>query len=225
MENIDNIKVDLAPDASQKEKYKFKVVVVGDSGVGKTNLIKRFVTDVFKSDSKATVGVEFMSKSYLINDEVFKVEIWDTAGQERYKSMTKAYYKGAMGALVVYDITSEKSYESIEKWIGEIKAIANKNISINIIGNKCDLGEHRKVDTQTALSKSQQLNCAFLETSAKDATNVKQAFYHLLREMYTTVQPKISQEEASAISEGSHINTGEKVKVSENKPKDKVGCC
>ena len=95
-----SVKIEIAPDSTAKEKYKFKVVVVGDSGVGKTNLIQRFVSDTFNSESKATIGVEFLNKTFLINDEVYKIEIWDTAGQERYKSMTSAYYKGAMGALI-----------------------------------------------------------------------------------------------------------------------------
>ena len=100
-----------------KEDYKLKLVVVGDSGVGKTNLIKRFVNNSFNSNSKATVGVEFLAKSFKINNQIFKIEIWDTAGQERYKSITAAYYKGAKGALVVYDITSKISFENIDKWM------------------------------------------------------------------------------------------------------------
>ena len=137
----EKIDIQIADNNNSKEEYKFKVVVVGDSGVGKTNLIKRFVTDTFAKDSKATVGVEFMSKTYIINKEIFKIEIWDTAGQERYKSITAAYYKGAKGAMIVYDVTNQNTFDNVNKWCQEIKDKASKNINLMMIGNKTDLKE------------------------------------------------------------------------------------
>ena len=138
--SADDIKIEEVT-SDVKEDYKLKVVVVGDSGVGKTNLIKRFVQNQFSANTKATVGVEFLSKSYKINDQVFKIELWDTAGQERYKSITAAYYKGAKGALVVYDVTSKTTFENIDKWMSEIKEKASPDMKVMIVGNKIDLKE------------------------------------------------------------------------------------
>ena len=129
--NKDEIKIEEVTSDELREDYKLKVVIVGDSGVGKSNLIKRFTTNEFNENSKATVGVEFLSKSYKINDKIFKIEMWDTAGQERYKSITAAYYKGAKGALLVYDTTSAQSFENIDKWLSEIKEKTNKDIKLN----------------------------------------------------------------------------------------------
>ena len=108
--NKDEIIIEEVESGQSLEDYKLKIVIVGDSGVGKSNLIKRFTSNEFNENTKATVGVEFYSKSYKINDKVFKIEMWDTAGQERYKSITTAYYRGAKGALLVYDTTSAQSF-------------------------------------------------------------------------------------------------------------------
>ena len=183
-----NITIEVAPNNNVKEEYKLKVVVVGDSGVGKTNLIKRFINDTFNKDSKATVGVEFLSKTYLINQEVFKIEIWDTAGQERYKSITAAYYKGAKGAMIVYDVTNQTSFDNVDTWANEIKEKAAKNINLMIVGNKTDLTDKIVVTSENATEKAKALEIPIMETSALDSTNVKEAFYQLLREMYKSVK-------------------------------------
>ena len=116
----------------------FKVVLVGDSFVGKTNIMSKYLKNEFHEDSKATVGVEFGSKLFNIEGHPIKAQIWDTAGQERYKAITSAYYKGAKGAFVVYDITRKGSFDSIDKWISDLNAVADKKITIVVIGNKCD---------------------------------------------------------------------------------------
>ena len=200
-----------------KEDYKLKLVVVGDSGVGKTNLIKRFANNTFNSNSKATVGVEFLSKSFKINNTVFKIEIWDTAGQERYKSITAAYYKGAKGALVVYDITSKISFENIDKWMLEIKEKSSKDLKLMIIGNKSDLKDGRQVSNEEAMRKAKDTGIALMETSALDSTNVKEAFHDLLKEMYIDISAKITQMEQTLNEnkEALQIETNDK----------KKGCC
>ena len=187
----DDIKIEEVNSSDIKEDYKLKVVVVGDSGVGKTNLIKRFIQNTFTENSKATVGVEFISKSYKINDQVFKIEIWDTAGQERYKSITAAYYKGAKGALIVYDTTQKESFENIDKWMREIKEKSSKDMKLMIIGNKTDLKDERAVPTEEALEKAKDLEAPLMETSALDGNNVKEAFYDLLKEMYREIRKKL----------------------------------
>ena len=170
--------------SSSLEEYKFKVVVVGDSGVGKTNLIHRFINNSFQMNTKATVGVEFMSKSFVINECVFKLEVWDTAGQERYKAITSAYYKGANGALVVYDKTRSNTFQNVDKWIGELKERGNQNICLILIGNKSDLKNQDEVNSEESLNKEKILEVPILETSALNASNVKEAFHVLLEEMY-----------------------------------------
>ena len=186
----DDIKIEDVNSGELKEDYKLKVVVVGDSGVGKTNLIKRFVSNTYNPNTKATVGVEFLSKSYKINDQVFKIEIWDTAGQERYKSITAAYYKGAKGALIVYDITQKDSFENINKWMSEVRDKSTKDLKILIVGNKTDLVNERQVSTEEALSKAKELESPVMEASALDGNNVKAAFYDLLKEMYKEIKKK-----------------------------------
>ena len=146
-----NIEEILSPSISNiKEDFKVKIVLLGDSGVGKTNLISRFTKNMFSPNSKATIGVEFFIKTYKVNNKILKIEIWDTAGQERYKSITSVYYKGAKGAFIVYDITSRKSFDDVDKWIEEIKEKTSKDIKLIIIGNKIDLKDERDITTNEA---------------------------------------------------------------------------
>ena len=132
----------------------YKIVLIGDSGVGKSNIISKYLTDTFTFDSKATVGVEFGSKNLEI-DRKIKMQIWDTAGQERYKTITNAYYKGAKGALLVFDLTNKQTFESVDKWISEIKTNGDERIKIILVGNKSDLEEHRQVKTEEARVKAE----------------------------------------------------------------------
>ena len=181
-----NEKVEISPseDPSLKEEFKFKVVIVGDSSVGKTNLVKRFMNNTFIKDSKATVGVEFMSKTFIVNKKVFKVELWDTAGQERYKAITAAYYKGAKGAMIVYDVTSKSTFDNVDKWCNELRMKGSNNINIIMIGNKTDLKDNIVINSDMSQEKGKFLQIPVMETSALDSSNVKEAFYLLIQEMY-----------------------------------------
>lgn len=136
----------------------FKTVIIGDSGVGKSNLFTRYMQNSFNLNSKATVGVEFGAKKLKIKDKSVKAQIWDTAGQERYKSITSAYYKGAKGALLVFDLTNKESFDNIDKWLRDIKNQGDPEIVISLIGNKLDLTEDRKVSYEDALAKSESLS-------------------------------------------------------------------
>ena len=221
-----NITIEVAPNNNVKEEYKLKVVVVGDSGVGKTNLIKRFINDTFNKDSKATVGVEFLSKTYLINQEVFKIEIWDTAGQERYKSITAAYYKGAKGAMIVYDVTNQTSFDNVDTWANEIKEKAAKNINLMIVGNKTELTDKIVVTSENATEKAKALENPIMETSALDSTNVKEAFYQLLREMYISVKDLLKEyEQKEAGTPIEKESNGVALDTKEEKKDTKGGCC
>ena len=214
----EEITIEETESNNQKETYKFKVVVVGDSGVGKTNLIKRFVTNEFKSDSKATVGVEFLSKNFIINKEIFKIEIWDTAGQERYKSITTAYYKGAKGAMIVYDVTNQSSFDNVDKWYNEIKDKASKNINLIMIGNKNDLVDKKIINSESSTEKAQSFGIAIMETSALNASNVKEAFHLLIKEIYKIFIGGMKDNQADSNNYGYNaLDSGIDV--------NKKGCC
>ena len=161
----------------------FKIVIVGDSGVGKTNLITRYLKNDFKPETKATIGVEFSDKKYIYKNKNIKIQIWDTAGQERYRSLTSMYYKGAKGAIFVYDISSKNSFENIDKWLIEMKKTADENIKIILIGNKCDLIDKREVKEDDGKIKAKDLNVPFMETSALNCINVEKAFNFLIEEI------------------------------------------
>ena len=212
---------ELSPSDYNKEDYKVKLIIVGDSGVGKTNLITRFASDKFEKNSKATIGVEFIYKTLKINKDIFKIEIWDTAGEERYKSITSAYYKGAKGAIIVYDITSEQSFNNIETWIHEVKGKSSNNLQILIIGNKSDLYKDRKISLEKGIEKAQSLNLHLLETSALDKTNVTEAFYCLFKEIYLDIKNK-SRSNANNFDRG-NLDKGAVELNIDNKPKKK--CC
>ena len=214
------ITIEVAPNNSAKEEYKFKVVVVGDSSVGKTNLIKRFINDTFNKDSKATVGVEFLSKTYLINQEVFKIEIWDTAGQERYKAITTTYYKGAKGALIVYDITRKETFDSVDRWISELNNSGDKNMTMLLIGNKCDLDSQRQVTKEQGEEKAKAFKVAFLETSASSGENLDVAFEMIMKEVYNKCKNEIEEDDGME-----EMHMGQEIDLTKQQPKVKRSCC
>ena len=168
----------------------FKVVLIGDSGVGKTNILSRYVRDDFSIETKSTVGVEFGSKVLKVNNTSIKIQIWDTAGQERYKSITKAYYKGAKGAFVVYDITRKETFSSVEKWVDELKNNGDEGVCIILLGNKCDLEDQRQVSTEEAMRKSELYKIALCETSAMQAVNIDKAFTIMVEEIMKQIGKK-----------------------------------
>lgn len=126
------------------------VVLIGDSGVGKSNLLSRFTRNEFNLESKSTIGVEFATRSIQVDGKTIKAQIWDTAGQERYRAITSAYYRGAVGALLVYDIAKHLTYENVERWLKELRDHADQNIVIMLVGNKSDLRHLRAVPTDEA---------------------------------------------------------------------------
>ena len=162
----------------------FKIVLIGDSNVGKTNILSKYLQNEFNPDSKATVGVEFGSKTFNINDNVIKAQIWDTAGTEKYRSITNAYYKGAKGAFVVYDISRKSSFNNIDKWLFDLKNNGDENINIILIGNKIDLEHQREVTTEEGEKKAVLNKASFIETSAKNGDNIEKAFNLMIENVY-----------------------------------------
>ncbi|KAK1307795.1 Ras-related protein Rab11D [Acorus calamus] len=170
--------------------YVFKVVLIGDSAVGKSQILSRFARDEFSLDSKATIGVEFQTRTVLIEHKSVKAQIWDTAGQERYRAVTSAYYRGALGAMLVYDITKRQTFEHIPRWLEELRGHADKNLVIMLIGNKTDLEDDRAVPMEDAKEFAQKEGLFFLETSALQAVNVEMAFLTVLTEIFNIINKK-----------------------------------
>ena len=197
----------------EEENYNmiFKIVLVGDSGVGKTNLLLRYLKNEFNTQTKATVGVEFGNTKVQIDNALIKAQIWDTAGQERYRSITSAYYKGAHGALIVYDITRKDSFDSVEKWLSDLKNNGEEKMVIMAIGNKCDMVNERVISTEDGEAKAQRNNIAFLETSALNATNVAKAFDELIQKLYVAFKKDFEDNDEDDLGEKANtieIGTG-----------------
>lgn len=173
-----------------KIDYVFKVVVIGDSAVGKTQVLSRFAKNAFCFDSKSTIGVEFQTRTVSIQSKVIKAQIWDTAGQERYRAVTSAYYRGALGAMLVYDITKRQTFDHVARWVEELRAHADGSIVIMLIGNKADLVDSRAVPTEDAVEFAERQGLFFSETSALSGHNVESAFLKLLEEIFNMVSRK-----------------------------------
>ncbi|CAH8641669.1 unnamed protein product [Schistosoma rodhaini] len=168
--------------------YLFKVVLIGDSGVGKSNLLSRFTRNEFNLESKSTIGVEFATKSVEIDGRTIKAQIWDTAGQERYRAITAAYYRGAVGALLVYDITKRETFNNLEHWLLELRNNVELDMVVMLVGNKCDLRHLRTVQTEDAKLWAERHGLFFMETSALESTGVENAFYYILKTIFEAVR-------------------------------------
>ena len=210
----------------------FKIVLIGDSGVGKTNILSRYLTNEFSLTTQATVGVEFGSKIIKKGEKLIKLQIWDTAGQERYKSITSAYYKGSKGAFVVYDITRKTTFDNVDKWINELKNNGSEGVFIMLVGNKSDLKEKREISEEEVKKKAELYNVAFCETSALEGNNIEYAFESLINEITKKVEKEkekniIKKEEGKTITLDTN-NDKDKSKNGENDNKikgSKNNCC
>ncbi|KAL4341334.1 hypothetical protein GQ457_08G016370 [Hibiscus cannabinus] len=215
-------------DHNQKVDYVFKVVLIGDSSVGKSQLLARFSRNEFSMDSKATIGVEFQTKTLVIDNQTVKSQIWDTAGQERYRAVTSAYYRGAVGAMLVYDMTKRQSFDHISRWLEELRGHADKNIVIMLVGNKCDLTNLRAVPIEDAKEFAQRESLFFMETSAREATNVETAFFTVLTGIYRIISKKTLTGKDELDSSGnSAFLKGTRIIVpnQEMHTASKSGCC
>ncbi|KAG9451476.1 hypothetical protein H6P81_011441 [Aristolochia fimbriata] len=216
-------------DANQKIDYVFKVVLIGDSAVGKSQILARFARNEFSLDSKATIGVEFQTRTLVIQHKSVKAQIWDTAGQERYRAVTSAYYRGAVGAMLVYDMTKRQTFDHIPRWLEELRSHADKNIVIILIGNKSDLEDQRAVPTEDAKEFAQKEGLFFLETSALESTNVENAFMTVLTEIFNIVNRKnLVAGEGQSNENGSSSLAGKKIIIpgpAQVIPEKKGMCC
>ncbi|GMI83414.1 ARABIDOPSIS RAB GTPASE HOMOLOG A2B, RAB GTPase homolog A2B, RAB GTPASE HOMOLOG A2B [Hibiscus trionum] len=204
--------------------YLFKIVLIGDSGVGKSNILSRFTRNEFCLESKSTIGVEFATRTLQVEGKTVKAQIWDTAGQERYRAITSAYYRGAVGAMLVYDITKRQTFDNVLRWLRELRDHADSNIVIMMAGNKSDLKHLRSVSTEDAQGLAESEGLSFMETSALEAYNIEKAFQTVLLDIYEIIRKKAlaAQESASGagVPQGTTINVNN---MSENG--SKKACC
>uniref|UniRef100_A0A667ZMQ2 Ras-related protein Rab-1A-like n=1 Tax=Myripristis murdjan TaxID=586833 RepID=A0A667ZMQ2_9TELE len=175
--------------------YLFKLLLIGDSGVGNCHCpnynFRSFLIldDTYTESYISTIGVDFKIRTIELDGKTIKLQIWDTAGQERFRTITSSYYRGAHGIIVVYDVTDQESYNNVKQWLQEIDRYASENVNKLLVGNKCDLTTKKVVDYTTAKEFADSLAIPFLETSAKNATNVEQAFMTMAAEIKKRMGP------------------------------------
>lgn len=198
--------------------YLFKLLLIGDSGVGKSCLLLRFADDTYTESYISTIGVDFKIRTIDLDGKTIKLQIWDTAGQERFRTITSSYYRGAHGIIVVYDVTDQESFNNVKQWLQEIDRYASENVNKLLVGNKCDLTAKRAVEYNKAKEYADSLNIQFLETSAKSSTNVEQAFMTMASEIKSRM---------SSVPSGGTGKTGPGVTItSPGKPvQSSGGCC
>jgi len=197
--------------------YLFKLLVIGDSGVGKSCLLLRFADDAYSETYISTIGVDFKIRTIQIDGKTVKLQIWDTAGQEKFRTITSTYYRGAHGIAIVYDVTYQESFNHIPQWLQEIERSARENVSKVLIGNKCDLTGKRVVDFNAGKQLADKLAIPFLETSAKNSTNVTEAFVT----MATDIKRRMDASVGGKTATGPTIKPGQPIP---NK-KEEGGCC
>jgi len=168
---------------SSSRIHHFKLVLLGDTAVGKSCLVVRFVRDEFFEFQEPTIGAAFLTQTVQLDDSTVKFEIWDTAGQERYRSLAPMYYRGAAAAIVVYDITNPDSFTGAKSWVKELQRRGDPNVVIALAGNKADLESRRKVEFEEANSYAEENGILHLETSAKNANNVKALFVEIAKKL------------------------------------------
>ena len=208
-------------DENTNYELLYKIIIIGDAAVGKSNILTRFTRNEFSENTKSTVGVELGVKFIKVKGVNTKIQIWDTAGQERYRSITSSYYKGSHGCFIVYDITNETSFENVERWYEYVQREAGKNISIILVGNKCDLENERKISKAKGQEKAKNLKCAFFETSALSGVNISQIFEELTNNIYDSTGGNKNDEEFDIEFE----NDNKGVNLNKDETPKKKKCC
>lgn len=172
----------------QDYDYLFKLLLIGNSAVGKSSILLRFSDNIFNESFLPTIGVDFKIKTCQMQGKTIKLQIWDTAGQERFKTITSSYYKGANGIILTYDITDKQSFHDIDNWLEEVEKFAKPNVVKLLVGNKCDLENARQVSQEEGKELADKMGVQFLETSAKNSINIEPAFIAMAKEIKENVQ-------------------------------------
>uniref|UniRef100_A0AC35U807 Ras-related protein Rab-3 n=1 Tax=Rhabditophanes sp. KR3021 TaxID=114890 RepID=A0AC35U807_9BILA len=195
-----------APSGDQNFDYMFKLLIIGNSSVGKTSFLFRYCDDSFTSAFVSTVGIDFKVKTVFRGDKRVKLQIWDTAGQERYRTITTAYYRGAMGFILMYDITNEESFNSVQDWCTQIKTYSWENAQVVLVGNKCDMDDERVVSYERGRQLADQLGLEFFETSAKENINVKAVFEKLVEIICNKMAESLDKDQAQSQPKGHKLD-------------------
>ena len=203
--------------------YLFKYIIIGDPSVGKSNLLMKFAHNKFTDEYQTTIGVEFGAKNIQLNDQIYRIQIWDKAGQENFRSITRAYFKNCVCAMVVYDITCRKSFENIQNWVQDVHEQSPKTILIILIGNKIDLEDKRVVSYEEGNDFAVKNGLIFMETSAKTGEGVEEIF----NESAQQIVKKMEENYYDLNSEICGIQKGKTNKINLNNKKnpDRKGCC
>jgi len=214
---------------AERYDYLFKFIIIGDAATGKSCLLHRFIDDKFRKESTHTIGVEFGSKIIEVGGHFVKLQIWDTAGQERFRSVTRSYYRGAAGAILVYDITSRDSYNHVSSWLNDAKALANPDIAIVLVGNKIDLQQSREVSFLEASRFAQENDLMFLETSALTGEGVSEVFLKCARTILSKIESGVLDPDSmnSGVQPGSRktlVKNGKTQKPGSPPPTEEKGC-
>ncbi|KAJ2656851.1 ras GTPase [Coemansia sp. RSA 1199] len=205
----------MTPPRDLNSDYLFKLLLIGDSGVGKSCLLLRFADDTYTESYISTIGVDFKIRTIELDGKTVKLQIWDTAGQERFRTITSSYYRGAHGIIVVYDVTDADTFGNVKQWLQEIDRYASEGVNKLLVGNKSDLEDKRSVDFTEAQEFASGLNITFLETSAKDATNVESAFLTMARQIKDRVGASNVQQQQKQV----------KLSQMQDVQKTSSGCC
>ena len=167
----------------QNFNYLLKYIIIGDSSVGKSNILLNYLEGKFYDEFQPTIGVEFGAKNIQIQDKIYRIQIWDTAGQELFRSITRSYYKNCVCSCVVYDVTKRSSFDNVKNWIEDCKKHSPKTVSLVLIGNKIDLEESRQVSYEEGNACAKKFGMVFLETSAKTGKNINEIFLQSCKEI------------------------------------------
>jgi len=194
--------------------FLFKLLLIGDSGVGKSCLLLRFADDTYTESYISTIGVDFKIRTVELDGKTIKLQIWDTAGQERFRAITSSYCRGAHGSIVVYDVTDVESFNNVKQWLHEIDRYASESVNKLLVGNKSDLASKRAVSFEAGKEFADSLGIEFVETSAKNATNVEKAFMAMSSQIKQKMKTQPSKDPKNTkINPGSSVN------------QNKGGCC
>jgi small GTP-binding protein len=211
--------------------YLLKYIIIGDAAVGKSNLLLRYVHGQFKPEYQLTIGVEFGAKNIEISSKIFRIQIWDTAGQENFRSITRAYYKNSVCALVVYDISSRDSFNNVMSWIEDCKNQSPKTIFIVLVGNKSDLDDKRQVSYEEGKELAEKNELLFFESSAKDGINVDEIFVNSAKEIAKKIEQGYYdlENDTCGIKKGiNRSNNNQQIYLGDGQPNQNKGfggCC
>jgi len=204
--------------------FLIKLLLIGDSGVGKSCLLLRFCDDAWTPSFITTIGIDFKIRTIELDGKRIKLQIWDTAGQERFRTITTAYYRGAMGILLVYDVTDERSFNNIRTWHANVEQHASEGVNKILVGNKCDWTDKKVISTEQGKELADELGIKFLETSAKANISVEDAFFTLARDIKTRLIDSAGADGAAAAGAGGSGSASVRVSGGQDQAKSS-GCC